>query len=48
MSVKTIPTASPFLNGLGVTSVSYSGVAARAGVNYHFNWGSLAPILAKW
>lgn len=48
MSVKTTPALSPALNGLGVTSVSYSGVAARAGVNYHFNWGSFAPTLAAW
>jgi outer membrane immunogenic protein len=25
----------------GVTRVNYAGVVARAGVNYHFNWGSL-------
>jgi outer membrane immunogenic protein len=29
------------------TRVNYEGVVARAGVNYHFNWGS-APIVAKY
>lgn len=46
-----IPTGAPpslTVAGIYNTSVSYSGVAARAGVNYHFSWGSLAPILAKW
>jgi outer membrane immunogenic protein len=28
--------------------VSVNGVIARAGVNYHFNWGSAAPIVAKY
>lgn len=26
---------------IGVTRINYAGVIARAGVNYHFNWGSL-------
>ncbi len=29
------------------TTVRYNGVIARAGVNYHFNWGS-APVVAKF
>jgi outer membrane immunogenic protein len=33
--------------GWGRTSVSYSGVQAKAGVNYHFNWGS-APVVASY
>lgn len=40
-----------FLNstnlGWGRTSVQYSGVIARAGVNYHFNLGT-APVVAKY
>jgi outer membrane immunogenic protein len=31
----------------GRTSVSYQGVMARAGVNYHFNWGA-APVVASY
>jgi outer membrane immunogenic protein len=31
----------------GTTSVNYQGVFARAGVNYHFNWG-VAPVVAKY
>ena len=39
----------PTLNTVswGRSSVNYSGVTARAGVNYHFNWGS-APVVAKY
>jgi outer membrane immunogenic protein len=33
--------------GWGRTNVNYAGVAARAGINYHFNWGT-APIVAKF
>jgi outer membrane immunogenic protein len=33
--------------GWGRTSVSYSGVQAKAGINYHFNWGA-APVVAKY
>lgn len=32
---------------LGKTNISYQGVAARAGVNYHFNFAS-APVVAKF
>jgi len=28
--------------------VKYDGVLARAGVNYHFDWGAAAPVLAKY
>jgi outer membrane immunogenic protein len=30
------------------TRVKYDGVIARAGVNYHFNWGAPAPVVAKY
>jgi outer membrane immunogenic protein len=33
---------------VGATRVNYQGVIARAGVNYHFNWGGAAPIVAKY
>ncbi len=33
--------------GWGRASVNYSGVMARAGVNYHFNWGA-APVVASY
>ena len=41
--------ASGIANNLdfGRTSVSYQGVMARAGVNYHFNWGA-APVVASY
>jgi outer membrane immunogenic protein len=48
-----VPTNAPapwFWNnnfGWGKTSVQYSGIIARAGVNYHFNFES-APIVAKF
>lgn len=48
-----VPTNAPapwFWNnnfGWGKASVQYSGIIARAGVNYHFNLGS-APVVAKF
>jgi outer membrane immunogenic protein len=33
--------------GWGRTSVSYSGVQAKAGINYHFNWGT-ASVVASY
>jgi outer membrane immunogenic protein len=43
------PVRSLIANNLasGRTSVSYQGVIARAGVNYHFNWGA-APVVASY
>jgi outer membrane immunogenic protein len=32
----------------GGTRVNYQGVIARAGVNYHLNWFSAAPVIAKF
>jgi outer membrane immunogenic protein len=32
----------------GGTRVNYQGVIARVGVNYHFNFGGSAPIVAKY
>jgi hypothetical protein len=31
----------------GRTSVNYQGIIARAGVNYHFNWGA-AQVVTKY
>jgi outer membrane immunogenic protein len=36
------------MSTVGVTRFNYQGVIARAGVNYHFNWGGAAPIVAKY
>lgn len=33
---------------VGTARVSYQGIIARAGVNYHFNFGSSAPIVANY
>ncbi|QGM99166.1 outer membrane protein [Methylocystis parvus] len=30
------------------TSTSFNGNIVRAGVNYHFNWGAPAPVVAKY
>ena len=32
----------------GHSNVAYSGVTARAGINYHFNFGGSAPVVAKF
>jgi len=31
-----------------ITQVKFDGVIARVGVNYHFNWGAPAPVVAKY
>ncbi|MGJ0509816.1 MAG: outer membrane protein [Methylocystis sp.] len=36
------------LGGIGAVRVNYQGVIARAGVNYHFNWGVPAPVVARY
>jgi outer membrane immunogenic protein len=30
------------------THVKFDGVIVRAGINYHFNWGAPAPVIAKY
>lgn len=30
------------------TTISYNGIVARAGVNYHFNFSNAAPVIAKF
>lgn len=37
----------PLMANAPSTRVRYDGVIARAGVNYHFNWGG-APVVAKY
>jgi outer membrane immunogenic protein len=41
------PANYPLAVNLPSTRVSYNGVIARAGVNYHFNWGA-APVVAGY
>jgi outer membrane immunogenic protein len=57
MNVNTVATAASgqqtfggYLSnvGGGRTSVSYSGVQAKVGVNYHFNFANVAPVIAKF
>ncbi len=38
----------PFLSNAIASSASYNGHIVRAGVNYHFNWGAPAPVVAKY
>lgn len=46
--LNTLPHDDGRLNvGWGRTSVSHQGIIARAGVNYHFNWGA-APVVAAY
>jgi opacity protein-like surface antigen len=33
---------------INTTHVRFDGVIARAGVNYHFNWGGAAPVVANY
>jgi outer membrane immunogenic protein len=37
-----------FLFNIPETRVKYQGVIVRAGVNYHFNWGAPAPVVARY
>ena len=32
----------------GNTNINYQGIIARAGINYHFNFASVAPVVAKF
>jgi outer membrane immunogenic protein len=38
----------PFTNTLTRTTWRNNGVIARAGINYHFNWGAPAPVVARY
>jgi outer membrane immunogenic protein len=55
LNVSTAPfaTAQYYPAGYGFgnlteTHVKFDGVVARLGVNYHFNWGAPAPVVAKY
>ena len=41
-------TGIPFTVGAPVASTRFNGNIVRAGLNYHFNWGMPAPIVAKY
>jgi outer membrane immunogenic protein len=43
-----VTSGQPLIINSPVTHVKFDGVIARAGINYHFNWGSPAPVLAKY
>jgi outer membrane immunogenic protein len=36
------------MGNITTTRVQFNGVVARVGVNYHFNWGAPAPVVAKY
>ncbi len=38
----------PLIANAPATRVKFDGVIARAGINYHFNWGAPAPVVAKY
>lgn len=38
----------PLIASSPLSRLKFDGVIARAGVNYHFNWGAPAPVLAKF
>lgn len=38
----------PAQAGTGNTNINYQGVIARAGINYHFDFGRAAPVVAKF
>jgi outer membrane immunogenic protein len=60
MSVPTYTIAAPSVSSsdgtigsvpsvaFGNVRVNYQGVIARAGINYHFNWGAAAPVVAAY
>ena len=38
----------PFITSAIQSTGSFNGHIVRAGINYHFNWGAPAPVLAKY
>jgi outer membrane immunogenic protein len=38
----------PFAGAITQTTARFDGHIVRAGVNYHFNWGAPAPVVAKY
>ncbi|MEF3366007.1 porin family protein [Methylocystis sp. 9N] len=47
ISIPFLGIGGPLAANVPTSRIKYDGVIARAGVNYHFNWGS-APIVAKY
>ncbi|WP_424362178.1 outer membrane protein [Methylocystis parvus] len=43
-----LPPFDIFGTSFATSSARFSGNIVRAGLNYHFNWGAAAPILAKY
>ena len=43
-----VPTGAVWSSAVSQTSVRFDGHIVRAGVNYHFNWGAPAPVIAKY
>ena len=37
-----------FFANAGQTTARFDGNLVRAGLNYHFNWGAAAPVVAKY
>jgi outer membrane immunogenic protein len=44
----TAASGANFFTNVVSTTTKFDGHIVRAGVNYHFNWGSAAPVLAKY
>ncbi|MCI0598691.1 MAG: outer membrane beta-barrel protein [Beijerinckiaceae bacterium] len=45
---QVFPPATPFWAHFPAASTRFNGNIVRAGINYHFNWGYPAPIVAKY
>jgi len=43
-----IPVGTPIYGLASQSSTHFNGNIVRAGINYHFNWGAPAPIVAKY
>jgi outer membrane immunogenic protein len=42
------PPATPYWTAFPHSSEHFNGNVVRAGINYHFNWGAPAPVVAKY
>jgi outer membrane immunogenic protein len=42
------PAAAPLYASIASASTHFNGHLVRVGVNYHFNWGAPAPVVAKY
>jgi outer membrane immunogenic protein len=43
-----VTSGQPLIANSPVTNIKFDGVIVRAGINYHFNWGTPAPVIAKY